>query len=113
LNGDTPDKTLTYAEMSNNLMMGRIACSNEDIRRILASCFKKDHKDRFSPSQLLEAVNAEISKLEQLKPSFRPQNMKTTQGHSHKMSGSLIPLSPSEVKGKNNHSNRFMPSDTP
>ena len=43
--GDTPDKTLSYSEMSNNLMAGRISSgSNEEIRKILAGCFKRDLK---------------------------------------------------------------------
>lgn len=57
LNGDTPEKTLSYAEMSSNLMAGRIACSSEELRRIMAACFRKDLKERFSPLQLIEAIN--------------------------------------------------------
>ena len=52
--GETPDKNLSYSEMSNNLMAGRISCgSNEEIRKILAGCFKRDLKERFTPSHFL------------------------------------------------------------
>lgn len=65
LTGDTPDKNLTYSEMSNNLMSGRInSGQNEEIRHILSLCFKKELKDRASPLQLLEAVNNEIVRIE-------------------------------------------------
>jgi hypothetical protein len=64
LTGDTPDKNLTYSEMSNNLMAGRISCPNEDVRHILTLCFKRDLKERVGTQQLLEMINAEIMKLE-------------------------------------------------
>jgi hypothetical protein len=57
LTGETPDKNLTYSEMSNNLMAGRIAIQNEDIRHILALCFKRDLKERVTAQQLLEMIN--------------------------------------------------------
>ena len=76
--GDTPDKTLSYAEMSNNLMAGRVACgNNEEIRKILAGCFKRDMKDRLSPSQLLEAINNEIRRQER-NGLMRPQSVQLT-----------------------------------
>lgn len=62
LTGDTPDKNLTYSEMSNNLMAGRIAVQNEDIRHILSLCFKRDLKERIGAQQLLEMINTEIMK---------------------------------------------------
>lgn len=41
--GETPEKNLTYTEMSNNLMNGKIPFTqNEDIKQILISCFRKD-----------------------------------------------------------------------
>lgn len=65
LTGETPDKNLTYSEMSSNLMSGRInSGQNEEIRHILSLCFKKDLKDRASPLQLLEIVNNEIVRIE-------------------------------------------------
>ena len=65
LTGDTPDKNLTYSEMSSNLMNGRInAGPNEEVRHILSLCFKKDLKERASPLQLLEIVNNEIVRME-------------------------------------------------
>lgn len=55
--GETPDKNLSYSEMSANLMAGRISSgNNEEIRKILAGCFKRDLKERWSPAQFLEAV---------------------------------------------------------
>lgn len=43
--GETPEKNLTYTEMSNNLMNGKIAFTqNEDIKQILVSCFRRDTK---------------------------------------------------------------------
>jgi len=53
LTGDTPDKNLTYSEMSSNLMAGRIAVQNEDIRHMLSLCFKRDLKERTGAQQLL------------------------------------------------------------
>jgi serine/threonine protein kinase len=62
--GETPDKNLSYSDMSGNLMSGRIAnVASEEIKRILAACFKKDLKERCSAAQLLEAVNNEILRL--------------------------------------------------
>ena len=102
--GETPDKNLTYTEMSNNLMMGRIAnIPNENIRRILASCFKKDLLERSSPRAVLESVEAELGRIESGKVRAPPSVMKTTPVISHH------PLSPSNVEARPNiHQNRHM-----
>jgi hypothetical protein len=61
--------------MSNNLMAGRIASgNNEEIRKILAGCFKRDLKERLSPLQLLEAINKEITRQERA-GLMRPQTV--------------------------------------
>jgi hypothetical protein len=55
--GETPDKNLTYSEMSGNLMAGKVSSgNNEEIRKILSACFKKDLKDRVSPFHLLDMI---------------------------------------------------------
>ena len=61
-------------------MAGRIAnVPNEDIKRILAACFKKDAKERCSAAKLLEAVNNEILRLEAPKTITRPQTVQPAQ----------------------------------
>ena len=61
--------------MSNNLMAGRISCgNNEEIRKILAGCFKKDLKERFTPFKFLEAIKNEISRQERA-GLMRPQSV--------------------------------------
>lgn len=68
--GETPDKNLSYSEMSGNLMAGRVSSgNNEEIRRILAGCFKRDLNERFSPTQFHEAISNEIARLEGRRPS--------------------------------------------
>ena len=113
--GDTPDKNLTYSEMSNNLMAGRIGgIGNEEIKRILAGCFKKDLKERFSPAQLLEAVSNEIARLEQPKNMVRPQTVQpnTTNHRNSKpiQMASVFPVTPNEMTGERHIHNRHMVS---
>ena len=101
--GETPEKNLTYTEMSNNLMMGRIASiANENIRRILASCFKKDLAERSSPRAVLEAVEAELNRLEAAVVRAPQPLIKAAPLNHH-------PLSPSNVEARPSlHRNRHM-----
>lgn len=99
--------------MSNNLMAGRIACSNEDIRHILSLCFKRDLKERIGTVQLLEMINAEIMKLEGGLRVSRPQTVISQAGTPQTnpvrlvASTSMHPLEPLR-----NNNNRQMVSST-
>jgi hypothetical protein len=108
--GDTPDKNLTYTEMASNLMNGKINCGgNEEIRKILLRCFKKDLKERINVFHLLEAINNEIFRQENvlghLKPTVSYFDQQPNQ-NNEKLPVSLQPLSPSE--GQTRHTNKLM-----
>ena len=57
-------------------MAGRISCgNNEEIRKILAGCFKRDLKERWNPARFLESINNEIMRQErggQIRPQTVP-----------------------------------------
>jgi hypothetical protein len=109
LTGETPDKNLTYSEMSNNLMAGRIASGpNEEIRNMLSLCFKRDLKERINTFQLLEMINAEIVRLEGGPRVIRPQ---PPQGNTAKLvsSNSMHPL---DIAPMRNVNNRHMVAST-
>lgn len=117
LTGDTPDKNLTYFEMSSNLMNGKINSGpNEEIRKILSACFKKDLRERVSSIHLLDMVAKEIARLEgPAKLMVRPHTVGPHHNQSMPASNSKVqglthvhPLSPSEVNFR--HSQRHMVS---
>jgi hypothetical protein len=88
--------------MSNNLMSGRINSGpNEEIRRILSLCFKKDLKERIGPYQLLEMVGNEIIRLDG--KVTRPQIV-SSQMASMKLgpSSSMHPLDITPIRSTNN-----------
>jgi hypothetical protein len=51
--GETPDRNLTYTEMANNLMSGKIKnIQNEEIKKMLCLCFKKNLQERIDAVSL-------------------------------------------------------------
>ena len=61
--GETPDRNLTYTEMVTNLMNGNIKLiNNEEIKKILSLCFKKNIHERISAKHLGELLQAEIQR---------------------------------------------------
>jgi hypothetical protein len=64
--GETPDRNLTYTEMANNLMNGKIKnIQNEEIKKILCLCFKKNLQERIDAVNLCELINLEFYRLQQ------------------------------------------------
>lgn len=62
--GETPDRNLTYTEMATNLMNGNIKLiHNEEIRKILSVCFKKNIHERVNAKHLRELLLAEIQRV--------------------------------------------------
>ena len=62
--GETPDRNLTYTEMVTNLMNGNIKqINNEEIKKILVSCFKKNLHERTNAKSLLPALKKEIERI--------------------------------------------------
>lgn len=102
LTGDTPDKNLTYSDMSNNLMAGRISCgANEEIRHMLSLCFKRDIKERVGAHQLLDMINSEIQRMEGGR-AVRSQPGPPTNSVRLAPSNSMHPLDINPIRNSNN-----------
>ena len=64
--------------MVNNLINGKInKIDNDEIRRILTLCFKKQLNERITAKNLLELINAEIKHLENVD---KKKNINNRQG---------------------------------
>ena len=63
--GETPEKTETFETMANNLCEGKINCgASEEVKNILARCFKRNVMERFDARAMLEAVSAELRRIQ-------------------------------------------------
>lgn len=67
LMGDTPDRSLTYDQMADNLNHGKLKLpfvgiagdhNNDNLRRIFINCFKKNLNERYSSKAMLDDIRA-------------------------------------------------------